>query len=177
MHIFRHFAMIVKHKHYVFIHCCRAGIPWRGLWHDMSKFNPVEFFTSAKFYTGKGSPIRLERKERGFSNVWMHHSKRNKHHYEYWTDYDVANENIVPVKMPVVYVAEMFCDMIAANKAYKRKDHKDSDGIEYFRKNRLAERMHPDTAKLLESFFICLAEHGEAEAFCMVKAAVRKKDY
>ena len=107
----------------------------------------------------------------------MHHSKRNKHHYEYWTDYDVANENIVPVKMPVVYVAEMFCDMIAANKAYKRKDHKDSDGIEYFRKNRLAERMHPDTAKLLESFFICLAEHGEAEAFCMVKAAVRKKDY
>ena len=177
MHIFRHFAMIMKHKHYVFVHSCKAGIPWRGLWHDMSKFHPTEFFVSAKYYTGKGSPINEERRENGYSKAWMHHSKHNKHHFEYWTDPAPSEPVPIKIKMPLVYMIEMYCDMLAANKAYKRKAHKDTDAIEYFYKTGMNERMHPESAELLKSLFEMLAEKGEKETFRYLRQLRRKKDY
>lgn len=177
MHIFKHFAMIIRHKTYVFIHACKAGIPWQGLWHDMSKFHPTEFFTSAKYYTGKGSPINEERKDVGYSKVWMHHSKRNKHHFEYWTDPAPTQPTPIKVKMPLRYVIEMYCDMLAANKAYKRKEHKDSDPIAYFRKTGMADKMYPDSAALLERLFLMLEDKGEKETFRYIRKLRRKKDY
>jgi len=29
---------LIRHKWYVFVECCRYGVPWRGISHDMSKF-------------------------------------------------------------------------------------------------------------------------------------------
>lgn len=48
--IIGHTKTVLKHKWVVFKLCCKAGIPWRGLVHDLSKFSPTEFWESAKYY-------------------------------------------------------------------------------------------------------------------------------
>ena len=44
-----HFKTITKHRHAVIRHCFKAGILWRGLLHDLSKYSPAEFIAGAKF--------------------------------------------------------------------------------------------------------------------------------
>lgn len=83
---FRHFKKVCTHKRWVFYYCCKVGIPFQGLMHDLSKFSPTEFLESVKYYQGTSSPIDACKKENGWSVAWMHHKGRNKHHYEYWQD-------------------------------------------------------------------------------------------
>ena len=93
----------------------------------MSKYSPVEFWNGAKHFEGTRSPNVGERTEKGYSDAWLHHKGRNRHHFEYWTDYDANKHCVVPVKMPLRYVAEMFCDRVAASKIYRGGDYKSSD--------------------------------------------------
>ena len=114
---FGHLSTVTRHRSTVFIHCCKAGIPWRGFWHDISKFSPTEFIPSVKHYAGgRRSPNELERADYGYSLAWMHHKGRNRHHFEYWTDYDPVTHVMSPVKMPKKYLVEMFCDRVGASK-------------------------------------------------------------
>ena len=46
--LFKHLLMINIHKFYVCLYCFKAGIFWRGIKHDISKFHPIEFFESIK---------------------------------------------------------------------------------------------------------------------------------
>lgn len=39
LHIWKHFKLITKHKWTVFKLSVKAGIPYRGLIHDMSKYS------------------------------------------------------------------------------------------------------------------------------------------
>lgn len=55
--IVKHFLLISKHRWIVFKYAVRAGIPWRGITHDLSKYSPTEFFESIKYYNGHRSPI------------------------------------------------------------------------------------------------------------------------
>ena len=48
--LFKHFKLVCKHKWYVFLASVEAGIPIRGFLHDFSKFSPIEFFNSVKYY-------------------------------------------------------------------------------------------------------------------------------
>lgn len=166
---FGHIKTVATHKHYVFIHCVKAGIPWRGLVHDLSKFSPSEFIPGVKYYTGKRSPNEGERAAYGHSLAWMHHKGRNKHHNEYWTDYDPETKLVRPVEMPVKYVKEMFCDRVAASKTYKKSEYKNSDPIEYFRGRKEHRDIHPETANLIESLLEMLAEKGEKETFAYMR--------
>ena len=86
--VFLHTALVMRHKHKVFVHAVKCGIPFRGLMHDLSKFSPSEFFESVKFYQGHRSPIGVARREQGVSRAWLHHRGRNKHHIEYWYDHE-----------------------------------------------------------------------------------------
>jgi hypothetical protein len=79
--------------------------------------------------------------------------------------------------MPVRYVAEMFCDRMAACKTYQKEKYTDESALNYFMRGQARSRMHPETAALLESWLRTLAEKGEGEAFAAVKAAVKKKQY
>ena len=112
-----HLRTILHHKKLVFIHCCKCGIVWQGLVHDMSKFSPTEFFQGVKYFQGNRSPNAKERELFGYSKAWMHHKGRNKHHFEYWTDYNIKARNVMPVEMPVKYVVEMLCDRMADRKS------------------------------------------------------------
>lgn len=87
MHIWKHFSTITRHRHKVIIHCAKAGIFWQGLRHDLSKYSPTEFIAGVKNYLGDKSPNEKERERYGFSRAWLHHQGRNKHHFEYWVDY------------------------------------------------------------------------------------------
>ncbi|MBQ9949594.1 MAG: catalase [Clostridia bacterium] len=178
MHFFGHLHTVLQHKKYVFLHCVKAGIVWQGIVHDLSKFSPAEFINSAKYYVGTGSPIPREREVLGFSKVWMHHSKKNKHHVEYWIDNDKGN--IIHVKMPLRYVKEMFCDMLSADKVYLSaagSKHNNSTPLEYYRKIYCScKRMHDDTAALLEKLFVMLSEEGEDATFRYIRK-LKEKDY
>ena len=117
---FKHLRKILTHKFWVFLYCCKAGLFWQGLKHDMSKFSPTEFWESVKYYQGSSSPIDACKKDKGYSLSWQHHKGRNPHHYEHWTDnYDKGTESI---EMPYKYAVEMFCDYIGAARAYLGKN-------------------------------------------------------
>ncbi len=170
----QHFKTITHHRHLVIRHCAKAGILWQGLRHDLSKYSPTEFWNGVRNYQGYRSPNDREREVRGYSLAWLHHKGRNRHHFEYWTDYDPKTRRVVPVEMPVRYVAEMFCDRLAASKTYNGKDYNDQQPLAYFVRGKPVRMIHPATSDLIESLLTTLAQEGEQAAFARVRALVKE---
>lgn len=146
-------------------HCRKAGILWQGLRHDLSKYSPTEFLPGAEFYLGDRSPTEAERKAYGYSKAWMHHKGRNKHHFEYWTDYSPVTRRMEAVEMPLKYVKEMFCDRVAAGKIYQGKNYTNDNPINYFLNGNAQRSMHPNTSMLLKSWLEMLRRDGEEKTF------------
>lgn len=172
MRFFKHLHTVCKHRRLVRRNCFRCGLIWQGLWHDISKFSRAEFWAGVKYYQGTRSPQAREREVLGYSAAWLHHKGRNKHHFEYWTDVSPTGE-IVSVKMPPKYFAEMICDRIAASKVYNGKNYTNRHPLEYFLRRKDNLGMHPETAEQLEYYLTLLAERGEDEMFKQLKAYVR----
>lgn len=137
--------------------------------HDLSKFSPTEFLPGVKYYTGTRSPNEPEREENGYSLAWMHHKGRNRHHFEYWTDYNPQTKLLEPAPMPAKFVKEMFCDRVAASKIYFGKEYNDSRPLEYYLKAKGRRVIHPKTAEEIERLLTILAEKGEKASFEAVK--------
>ena len=161
--IFGHFLTITKHRHEVVRLCFRAGIGFQGLFHDLSNYSPTEFIPGVRFYTGKESPNNGERRSCGYSLAWMHHKGRNKHHFEYWYDYDMVTKKIVPVDMPDRYIKEMCCDRIAASKVYNKENYTTKSPLNYLQKSTAREKMTETTYRKLLYLLTMLAEKGEKE--------------
>lgn len=126
---FGHLKTVLKHKWIVFKLSIKAGIPIRGILHDMSKFSLVEFWESVKFYQGgKKSPLAVSREVLGYSKAWLHHKGRNKHHLEYWYDEDLREQPIVPFK----YCLEMVCDKLSASIVYEGKNWTKESELKYW---------------------------------------------
>lgn len=119
--VWKHFKTITHHRRLVRRGCFRVGLYWQGLTHDLSKYSPTEFWTGVRYYQGNRSPNTAEREDKGYSEAWMHHKGRNKHHFEYWTDINPATRQYEPVEMPRRYLAEMVMDRIAACKTYQAR--------------------------------------------------------
>ncbi len=166
---FKHFRTITKHRHAVIRHCAKAGIFWQGLGHDLSKYSATEFMSGVRNYQGNRSPNEQEREVYGHSVAWMHHKGRNRHHFEYWTDYKPSARRVEPVKMPLKYVIEMFCDRVAAGKIYKGKDYTDQSSLDYFMKGKPTRFIHPETSDFLEMLLRMLVEKGEEETFRYIR--------
>lgn len=167
-----HIKTVMTHKYKVMVHCVKAGIPIRGLLHDLSKFSPDEFFVSISHYQGNRSPNEAEREDYGYSKAWMHHKGRNKHHFEYWTDYNLETKKMAPVPMPFIYVVEMFCDRVAAGKTYLKDQYTDKSPLEYFNKGVQRRVIHPKTSKQLENMLKMLANEGEEATFARIRKSV-----
>ena len=177
-HPLRHFATITKHRHKVIAHCAKAGILWQGLRHDLSKYSLREFVPGARYYPGTRSPNVGERLDKGYSEAWLHHKGRNRHHFEYWTDYNPKTRLIEPVKMPLKYVAEMFCDRVAASKIYRGDEYRDTDPLAYFMNSKGIRVIHGETSDFLEMLLRMLAEKGEEETFAFLRTYLKNnKDY
>lgn len=164
-----HFNTVTRHRCMVLRHCIKAGIPLQGLTHDLSKYMPSEFVQGVLYYQGTRSPNEGEREQYGYSAAWMHHKGRNKHHFEYWTDYDPKTRLMLPVKMPLGYVKEMFCDRVAASKVYNGDNYTDSDPLGYFLRAKGIRVIHPDTSKLIERLLRMLSVKGEEYTFRYIR--------
>ncbi|EGC02738.1 MULTISPECIES: DUF5662 family protein [Ruminococcus] len=165
----KHFKTITRHRHEVMKNCFRAGIPLQGLLHDLSKYSYEEFSLGVKYYQGTRSPHEGERDSYGYSLAWMHHKGRNKHHFEYWTDYDPVTRVMSPVKMPLRYVKEMFCDRVAASKIYMKDDYNDGSALAYFMRGKNTRMIHPETSELIEKLLTMLKDKGERKTFAYVR--------
>ncbi len=154
---FGHFKTILKHKWIVLCLSIRAGIPFRGLMHDFSKFSPVEFFEGVRYYQGNRSPITKCREVTGYSKAGVHHYHMNKHHANYWYDVDS------PVKMPIFpkkYIFEMICDDLAAGITYNGKHWKPSTQLEYFLNKKDRILLHDKIKEMLIATFTEVSEKG-----------------
>ena len=166
---FGHLRTIRQHRRMVMIHCFKAGIPIRGLLHDLSKYSPTELIPGVLYYQGNRSPNEREREVEGASRAWMHHKGRNRHHFEYWTDYSYVTKKLEPVRMPDVYIYEMFCDRVAASKIYNKENYNESMPLEYFLRAKHRRIIEEYTAKKLEFLLRMLKDRGEEATFAYMR--------
>ena len=172
MKAWKHFKTITKHRLIVMAGCFRVGLYWQGLTHDLSKYSPTEFLMGAKYYQGTRSPNTAEREDKGFSQAWMHHKGRNRHHYEYWTDMHRVTRTYEPVPMPRKYLVEMVMDRRAACITYQGEAYTDASALNYFMGSRERELMHEQTRKELKFILTMLRDKGERETFSYLKSHV-----
>lgn len=168
----QHFKTITHHRMLVLQGCFRVGLYWQGLTHDLSKYSPAEFWTGAKYYQGNRSPNSAEREEKGYSEAWMHHKGRNRHHYEYWSDLSLQTRRYEYVHMPRKYLVEMVMDRRAACMTYQGSAYTDGAAYEYFAKSKERTLMNPDTQRELEYILIMLRDKGEKETFRFIREEV-----
>lgn len=131
----------LRHKLFVFIECCKLGIPWAGLTHDLSKlFRPSEFFAYAEHHGRDGKKKPLSEKMR--RTVWLHR-KRNPHHWQFWLDVSNKGE-IIPIKIGDRYLKEMVADMRGTGREFG------NTAGEWYERNKRFIKMHPESRERLE---------------------------
>ena len=173
MNFFKHLSTVRRHRKAVRKLCFKVGLIRQGLTHDLSKYSKAEFRPGVKYYQGDRSPNNAEREDKGYTSAWLHHKGRNKHHLEYWLDYNTKDGGMTGMKMPVKYVVEMFCDRVAASKIYYAGDYDEGKPYEYFKKGCAGRTMHPETGKQLEELLVMLRDKGEKETFSYIKNVIR----
>ena len=146
---------------FVFVECCRLGIPWLGVVHDLSKFSPAEFLYYARNFYGEwpdqdspdvrasflGAGVTLRTKQDvkcDFDFAWLHHQNTNKHHPEYW-QLRARHRPLEELPMPDRYRREMLADWIGAGRAYQNPDTRG-----WYFLNRKSIKLHPDTRAWVE---------------------------
>jgi len=151
-------SYVIKHKWYVFLECCKQGIPIRGLLHDWHKFLPDEFIPYMNYFGPKG--IQRGRNKTGyykpndtgdiaFDRAFFLHQKRGSHHWQYWVMPLSKEENTEGMRifeMPPKARLEMLCDFYGASRAQK------STGTvrDWYLQNGSKLVLHPNTRQWLE---------------------------
>jgi hypothetical protein len=144
----RYLRSLLRHKWYVFLECCKLGIPWMGIIHDWSKFRPSEWVPYAQSFHG---PWKYEDRPEwlvsAFDAAWLHHQNRNKHHWQYWLLVQDDDDNKI-LPMPDKYRKEMLADWRGAGRAYTGKDNT----LEWYseRHEKWVDRLHWDTIVWIE---------------------------
>ena len=156
----KYLSYVLRHKWFVFIECCKLGIPWQGIIHDISKFLPGEFIPYARYFYGKWMKeaewhgdvrnyVPWKYTEMGvkaaLDKAWLLHQKRNPHHWQFWIlKYD--SDGIKILAMPDKYRKEMLADWIGAGKAQGKPDTK-----AWYEANKDKMQFHPETRKWIET--------------------------
>lgn len=151
MSTLRYVALTIKHKWFVFLAGINTGAPlWRLLIHDWSKFLPAEApHYGRQFFGAADDPL-------GFSYAWLHHQRRNPHHWEYWIPITGHNRggygDLQPLPMPEWAVREMVADWMGASRAYEGRWPTGPRSWDWFRVEwpKIAPRMHPRTIERVE---------------------------
>ena len=169
---FKYLKQVAVHRWFVAVECWKYGLWLAPFLHDNSKLGPTEFFAYANYFMGD----KAAWKER-FDYAWNHHWKVNKHHGLYWIveikkisqheEHVLALPKVAQgthakfkvLKMPLRYAIEMYCDWVAAGKAYTGKN----DITEWYEKNKHTMILHPDTKKFIEAM-VYARNDGERKA-------------
>jgi hypothetical protein len=145
---------VARHRWFVMLACFRAGLFWRGLLHDLSKFSAPEWFAYADHFYGRrlgtkrdatGYYKPTDTGDPAFDLAWLHHANHNDHHWQYWTQpTDDGGVKVYP--MPVPAVVEMVCDWVGASRAQGSK----STVLEWYANNSAKMLLHEDTRHMVE---------------------------
>ena len=166
-----HLRTVRKHRKMVRKLCFKCGLYWQGLTHDLSKYSHTEFWNGVQYFTGTASPHVGERKVKGYSDAWLHHHNRNKHHAEYWVD--IVDGKSVPVYMPFKYLAEMFCDRVAASMIYLGDKYTDAAPLEYYESHMDENQFDPMTRATLVVALNQLKNEGLDKTLKNIKDALK----
>ena len=139
---------ILRHKWFVFLACCKLGIPWLGIVHDLSKFSRAEWRPYVlSFYSGREKNERPQWVVRLFERALQHHYDYNPHHPEHWH----IGGGVFP--MPDRYRREMLADWIGAGRAKKKGDpyHEGINEVAiWYAKHKDKIYLHPSTCLWVE---------------------------
>jgi hypothetical protein len=144
----KYFRYVVEHKKNVFIECWKMGLYYQAFVHDLSKFLPSEFIPYARFFYETDREKNYKRSDESNMNFqmgWLHHQKRNKHHWNYWISISRMND-IRPMPMPKKYVLEMIADWKGMSRKFG------GSAKEYYNKIKGEMILHPETVKLIEQY-------------------------
>lgn len=169
-----HLWTVLRHKYWVARYCFAVGLYWQGLVHDLSKFSPAELFPGMRFFQGSRSPADAEREKLGTAQSWLHHKGRNRHHIEYWMDYDPEVGRFGPLPMPLPFVAESICDRISASLVYRGALYTVEYPLEYYLKGREWIPVHPETDRLFRYYLGLLAQRGEQVCLQSLRAQIQE---
>lgn len=164
---FKHLHTVNKHRCLVCRLCFKLGLYRQGLTHDLSKYSFTEFITSCRYYLGNRSPIYAEYQDKGYSEIWLHHKGRNKHHWEYWIAF--IKDRIVTLEMPIRYIKEMVADRIAACMVYEGKSYHSSSALEFLEASREKRLIPPKTYQKLKEYLTIVAENDLNTALKIIK--------
>ncbi|MCR5673087.1 MAG: DUF5662 family protein [Lachnospiraceae bacterium] len=176
----KHFLTVNEHRRAVRQGCFRVGLYYQGLTHDLSKYSPREFLVGAKYYQGFRSPNNAEREAKGYSEAWMHHKGRNKHHYEYWQDYRASQDRnredhiIEPKRMPKRYLVEMYVDRVAAAQVYNKGHYTCDIPLKYYKKADYTNLIEDHTRAELEKLLKMLASNGQEVTESYIRNVILK---
>lgn len=180
----KHLGTVNRHRFEVCKMCFKFGLYWQGLTHDLSKYNPIEFFSSVKYYQGNRSPIDAEKEIKGYSNAWLHHKSKNKHHAIHWIDYDSDNPNILrSSRIPLKYVYESIADSIGAGKIYSKnagKEWSKDVTFNYYKnveRNKLKDWLNQETLMVLDIIYVDIFRYGLDKVTEMIKGNYYDKFY
>ena len=177
MSAWKHFKTITTHKLLVMDGCFKVGLYKQGFLHDLSKYSPTEFWIGARYYQGDRSPNAAERAEKGYSEAWMHHKGRNRHHYEDWTDMSMETKRYESVPMPRNYLVEMVMDRRAACIVYQGKNYTSASALNYYLGSKERNLMHPQTQKELEYILTMLRDEGEEKTFAYLRRLLKGESF
>ena len=77
--------------------------------------------------------------------------------------------------MPLRYIAEMFCDRVAASKVYMGERYTDASPYEYYHNSHLGSLIDPGTAAELDHMLLTLRDQGEDAAFAYVRRRLKEE--
>jgi hypothetical protein len=156
---FKYLKGLLKHKYWVFIYSLKLKVPFHlAIFHDISKFSPVEWFPYVNLFYNKDGSKRKIRDETGgydvnkqnynFRKAWLHHQK-NKHHWQAWCSLG-NNGNINALDMPEKYILEMIADWCSAGICYKGK----AEPLKWYNTNKdkmiFSENTHKKIQEILD---------------------------
>ena len=146
---------VLRHKWYVFQECCKQGIYFRGIMHDLSKFMPDEICAYANHFYGGKATEKVGKNgyckptltgDDAFDIAWLKHQHRNPHHWQYWVLKEDSGK-VIAMPMPDVYAVEMVCDWLGAGAA-QGKPRENLRG--WYADNKAKIVLHNDTRKFVE---------------------------
>lgn len=158
----KYLRYVVRHKWFVFLACCRYGIPFAGIVHDWSKFLPSEWCPYAEYFYGTRKSFEALDAIRDFgcaelapwgyfasdrfNAAWNLHQKRSPHHWQFWLLTQDSGETF-PLPMPDRYRREMLADWEGAGRAINGR----IDTLPWYTRNRDRITIHSETRAWIDT--------------------------
>jgi hypothetical protein len=153
-----------KHKYYVYQYGRKFNVSrFQLLIHDFSKFLPSELVPYAKFFY-----LREQSNDHEYMLSYSKHTKRNKHHWEYWICFKDSIPNGIELQIPNKYIKEMVADWFAATKTYTGTEPNSLEEWIWFQENFEKIRLHTKSREkilsLLNNYFQNKKNYDTAES-------------